>query len=670
MTIDFVDAFQLQLAQQASLYDLTFMSGRKKSAERVASFFLRALQLLPVTTTLEIGAHEATFSRKAKQQNPDRTVRAFEANPHVYAHFLLEGELRKLGIDYRYGAVGDKNGSTRFHIYETIDGKVEPCDSRRQSILLRTAAEKDHRHGVWVPLARLDTLCANDPADSRYALWVDAEGASGQVLAGADKTLEKTLILIIELESRPKFVGQASDREIMASLLARDFVPILRDFQFRHQYNAIFVHKDSLPLIEHEWHRYMNAVLRHEMKDTFNLEVVERRHTPVTPSPLPRLRFDSVGELQEAMAELPLLRAPRTGIDPSKTVVACHASDLDEAVAFYRQRIDRLPEFYVMTNDGDHVSRNGIVCHDFVRLSADMDIQLYCRQHAAPGKTYFSHLCIELQKKGIQRFYIEKYCTERFFRRNRQEVFTPADWDIVLNFTNVLHDANSQYSYMAVCLANMKAEPGYIPLAGYGQYFHPHVHAEPGDIICEGGCYAVCEEGIPLNSSTLNFYEAMHRQGTIFGFEPVAATYEQLKTAFIPYDGIHMVMQALWSRQGRLQLEGGDAAAFTHDLANGSGNCACTSIDTFFADKAAPTLIKLDVEGAESDVIKGACHTIKQHMPKLMLSIYHARRGPDWLTLPRILLEYDLPYDYYCGHHRPWYSETIMYARRSDTHAQ
>ncbi len=667
MTIDLVDAFQLQLVQQASLYNLTFMSGRKKSAERVASFFLRALQLLPVTTTLEIGAHEATFSRKAKQQNPDRTVRAFEANPHVYAHFLLEGELRKLGVDYRYGAVGDKNGSTRFHIYETIDGKEEPCDSRRQSILLRTTGEKDRRYGVWVPLARLDSLCANDPADSRYALWVDAEGASGQVLAGADKTLEKTLILIIELESQPKFTGQASDREIMKILLARDFVPILRDFQFRHQYNAIFVNKDSLPLIEHEWHRYMNAVLRQELKDSFNLEVVERRHTPVAPSPLPRLRFDSVDELQEAMAELPLLRAPRTGIEPHKAVVVCHVSDLDEAVAFYRHRGDRLPEFYVMTPDENHVTHND-TCHDFDQLSSDMDIQIYCRQHASPGKTYFPYLCIELQKKGIHEFHIEKYCTERFFRRNRKQEFTPQDWDIVLNFTNILRDANSQYSYMAACLANMKAEPGYIPLAGYSQYCHPHVYAEPGDIICEGGCCAVCEEGIPLNSSTLNFYEAMHRKGTIFGFEPVIETYKQLKTSFIPYEGIYMVMQALWSRQGRLQLEGDDTAAFTHDLENGSGNCACTSIDSFFSDKNAPTLIKLDVEGAESDVIKGAFYTMKQHMPKLMLSIYHARRGPDWLTLPRMFLEYDLPYDYYCGHHRPWYSETIMYARKKEIH--
>lgn len=61
-----------------------------------------------------------------------------------------------------------------------------------------------------------------------------------------------------------------------------------------------------------------------------------------------RKRFDSVRELQEAINELPLLRAPRTGIDPRRTVVACHASDLEKAVASYGQRLKHLPVFHVL----------------------------------------------------------------------------------------------------------------------------------------------------------------------------------------------------------------------------------------------------------------------------------------------------------------------------------
>lgn len=664
MPTELVELFQLQLAQQAMLYDLTYMSGRRQSAERVADFFLHMQSLLPVTTVLEIGAHEATFSRAVKKNCPEKTVRAFEANPHVYAHFLLERELRELGIEYRYGAVGDRNGSTRFHIYEAIGGREEPCDSRRQSILLRVANEADRHHHIWVPLARLDTLCAADPEDSRYALWIDAEGSGGQVLEGAEGILTRTLAVYMELESLPKFEDQALDRDIMRSLLERDFVPLLRDFQFNHQYNVVFVKRDCLPLVEREWHRYFQSTLRQDLQGSFRLEVVPKRHTPVAPPPLPRLRFDSVAELREAMDALPLLRAPRVGLDARQTVVTCHAADLDEAVNFYRQQGDRLPEFYVLPVSGrqEHAARRDIICRDFAGLAPGMDIQLYFKQGPAPIRTFFHKLCLELQQLGIHTFHIERYCTERFYRRNTHEAFTARDWDTVLNFTNILYDADSQYAYLAVCRARLEAEPGYIPLAGYEQYFHPRVHAEPGDIICEGGCFAVCKDGVARNSSTLNLYRAMQQNGTIFGFEPVPATCMELKNVFASYAGIRMETLALWSKPGTLQLNGEAASAFTQE-AGPSGTCACTSVDAFFADKAAPTLIKLDVEGAEPEVIQGAHRTITQHLPKLILSIYHGRKGPDWLTVPRMLLEYDLSYDYYCGHHRPWYSESIIYAK-------
>lgn len=663
MPTELVDLFQLQLAQQAMLYDLTYMNGRKQSAERVAEFFLRMQSLLPVTTVLEIGAHEATFSRAVKKNCSEKTVRAFEANPHVYAHFLLERELRELGIEYRYGAVGDRNGSTRFHIYEAIGGMEEPCDSRRHSILLRTTDEAGLHHGVWVPLARLDTLCATDPEDSRYALWIDAEGSGGQVLKGAEGILAKTLAVYIELESRPKFEGQTLDRDIMQCLLERDFIPLLRDFQFNHQYNVVFVKKDCLPLVEREWHRWFQSTLRQDLQDSFRLEVLPKRHTPVAPPPLPHLRFGNVRELREAMDELPLLRAPRIGLNPRHTVVACHVADLDEAVNFYRQQGDRLPVFHVLTANGEHSTRSDIICRDFAELAPGMDIQLYYRQDTACNKTFFHELCLELQKLGIHTFYIERYCTERFSRRNLHEAFTAQDWDTLLNFTNILCDADSQYTYMAVCRARLEAEPGCIPLAGYGQYFHPRVHAEPGDIICEGGCSPVYEKGMESNSSTLNFYKAMQQNGTIHGFEPVPATCMELKNVFAPYAGIRMENLALWSKPGTLQLNGEASSAFTHET-GASGNCACTSVDAFFADKAIPTLIKLDVEGAEPEVIQGARYTLLQHLPKLMISIYHGRRGPDWLTVPHMLLGYDLPYEYYCGHHRPWYSESIVYARK------
>ena len=476
MPADLVDLFQLQLAQQSSLYDLTYLSGRKKSAERVASFFLRIQGLLPITTTLEVGAHEATFSRAVKKQHPERSARAYEANPHVYAHFLLEGELREQGVHYEHYAIGDVDGRSPFHIYDKIGGKAEPCDSRRQSTLLRIETAESSQATIQVPMARLDALCAGDAAESRYGLWIDAEGSSGQILAGAANVLPKTLAIIIELESQPKFVGQSRDCDIMATLLAQDFIPILRDFQFPHQYNAIFIKKDYLPFVEHEWHRFFQAVLRLELKDAFHLEIVPPSHRPIAPPPLPRLQFSSVRELRECMDALPLLRTTRTGIDPHRTALACHVSDLDEAIAFYRQQGKTLPAFYVLDASAESESKQcgNITIHDFAALAPGMDVQLYCKQTQTPHLSSLLPLTAGLAAKGITGYGLEKFCTEKLWRR-QAHLFSEKDWTTALAFANMLNDADSQYTFMAVCQGERQAEAGYIPLAGYGQYCHPQV---------------------------------------------------------------------------------------------------------------------------------------------------------------------------------------------------
>lgn len=658
MSADLADLFQLQLASQAVLHDLTFISGRKKSAERVAAFFLRMQDLLPITTTLEIGAHEATFSRNAKRRHPERTARAYEANPHVHAHFMLEGSVRKEGVCYEHYAIGDTDGSASFHIYDKLEGRAEPCDSRRQSVLPRVESADSSCTTVQTPLARLDSLCAMDAEDSRYALWIDAEGFSAQVLAGAAKILSKTLAVYIELESSPKFAGQSCDREIMATLLEQDFVPILRDFQFRHQYNVIFVKKECLPLVEHEWHRYFQAVLRQDLQGSFKLEVLPKHHTPVAPPPLQHLKFDSVRELREAMNDLPLLRAPRTEIDPERVVVACHASDLEEAAAFYGQRLKRLPAFHVLNLPSalpPGLPKN-IVVHDFADLAPGMDIQLYFKRAKAPRLCWFTELTLWLSTKGIMTFGVEKYSTELFYRRNKKENLTDKDWDTVLNFVNALCDADSQYVYMAVCRSRLEAEPGYIPMAGYEQYFHPQVSVKPDDIVCEGG--------IDDGKSTLRFFEAMNRQGKIYAFEPVPASCEKLRAMFAPCEGICLEHQALWKSTGHILLSGTEAsnAAFTVDACEGQDNCPCTSIDDYFSTRQHPTVIKLDVEGAEPEVLEGAQKILAAHSPKLMLSIYHSRRGQDWITIPRMLLRYADQYTLFCGHHGPWYAETVIYA--------
>jgi FkbM family methyltransferase len=75
------------------------------------------------------------------------------------------------------------------------------------------------------------------------------------------------------------------------------------------------------------------------------------------------------------------------------------------------------------------------------------------------------------------------------------------------------------------------------------------------------------------------------------------------------------------------------------------------------------TFIKMDVEGAEMEALKGAKNTILRDKPRLGISIYHSDedmlRVAEWIhaTIP----EYKL----YCRHHcmYPFVFETILYAQ-------
>ena len=367
------------------------------------------------------------------------------------------------------------------------------------------------------------------------------------------------------------------------------------------------------------------------------------------------MHFSSMRELKEAMAELPLLRRSAVGLDPRKTVVACHVSDLNEAVTFYRKELKYLPAFYVLDlPEGKHGQQQYTV-HDFAELVPGMDIQLYFRQVKAPRLTPFVKMVLQLMEQGIENYGLERYGTELFYWRNKKAQLTEENWETILHFVNVLSDDDSQHTYMAICRSRLEAEPGFIPLAGYPQYFHPRVSVKPGDIVCEGG--------IDDGGSTLRFYEAMQQQGQIHAFEPVPESCKRLQTVFAPYTGIHLEAQALWKHTGRILLAGTHSSCSAHvsESDKQEANCACTSIDDYFASRTPPSVIKLDVEGAEREVLEGAQKNIRSCFPKLMISIYHGRRL-DWIEIPAMMLEYDSSYSFYCGHHSPWYNESIVYA--------
>lgn len=72
------------------------------------------------------------------------------------------------------------------------------------------------------------------------------------------------------------------------------------------------------------------------------------------------------------------------------------------------------------------------------------------------------------------------------------------------------------------------------------------------------------------------------------------------------------------------------------------------SVDNILSSRRA-SVIKLDVEGAEEQSLKGCEKTIKQYKPKIMLSAYH--KNSDLYLLPLMLYDYNADYRFYFRHH-------------------
>lgn len=69
--------------------------------------------------------------------------------------------------------------------------------------------------------------------------------------------------------------------------------------------------------------------------------------------------------------------------------------------------------------------------------------------------------------------------------------------------------------------------------------------------------------------------------------------------------------------------------------------------------------IKMDIEGAEQDAIKGAKNTIEKNTPILAICIYH--KAEDWYKIPQKVLEINPDYKIYLRHYMEGIFETVMY---------
>lgn len=184
------------------------------------------------------------------------------------------------------------------------------------------------------------------------------------------------------------------------------------------------------------------------------------------------------------------------------------------------------------------------------------------------------------------------------------------------------------------------------------------VMIEDGDTIIDGGaCYG---------DTALHF--ASQASGDIYSFEFMKENCEvflknlQLNPQY--KKKIHLIKAPLGAKSNERSYAtfNGPGTSISSQCGHNSSEFRSISIDDFVKKKNIPKIdfIKLDVEGSEENVLKGATETIKKFKPKLAICAYH--KTDDLLVLPKLIKQLNPEYALYLDHYTINYTETVLYA--------
>ena len=184
------------------------------------------------------------------------------------------------------------------------------------------------------------------------------------------------------------------------------------------------------------------------------------------------------------------------------------------------------------------------------------------------------------------------------------------------------------------------------------QYFDcPQMKPEELEVFIDCGCFD--------GETSKQFVQwCEEKYDKIIAFEPDRRSYEICKRECINLKNFSLYSNATGICKRKTRFNMGANGGSKIDK-NGLDEVYIESIDNILQGEKA-TFIKMDVEGAELDSLKGAEKTIKLYKPKLAIAIYH--KPEDILEIPQFILSCREDYKLYIRHYTSCNYETILYA--------
>lgn len=179
-------------------------------------------------------------------------------------------------------------------------------------------------------------------------------------------------------------------------------------------------------------------------------------------------------------------------------------------------------------------------------------------------------------------------------------------------------------------------------------------------------CEVFANVGALLGDCAIEFAKACQKKGLVYkgiiNFEPDPDNFALLTENMAELPNVRCLPYGLWSCKTRLRFANPDqAGSGAPGYLDGAGDMEVNvaSLDDLLPDEEI-TLIKMDVEGAEMEALRGAAETIRRNRPKLAISLYHER--DDVFEIPLYIHQLYSGYNFYLRHHSTTFSETVLFA--------
>ena len=143
----------------------------------------------------------------------------------------------------------------------------------------------------------------------------------------------------------------------------------------------------------------------------------------------------------------------------------------------------------------------------------------------------------------------------------------------------------------------------------------------------------------------------------VYAFEPDEQNFTALKNKYINDSRIVCLKKGAYSKQSVLSFAANNADA-SKITDSGDYKIEVDSIDNLIQDEKI-SFIKMDIEGAEQEALKGATQTIKENHPKLAISAYH--KFEDLLTLPQFIYSLSDRHQFFLRRHSHLTHELVLY---------